>query len=109
MASVATMPIVDPRCETGAARMQVLGWLVVIAAVITAYVFYRRSTVPAAPGTPAPPNRAVALGAAVIAVVLALMLFNAAPPSVAQLKPVYTEDFSQDPTRHWYFNVPSQV
>ena len=45
--------------------MQVLGWLVVFAAVTIAWIFYRRSTVlPSTPTAPTPPNRAIALGAA---------------------------------------------
>jgi len=90
--------------------MQVFGWLIVVAAVITAYVFYRRSTAPVRQGAPAPPpNRAIALVAALVAVALALYLFNIAPPSVAALKPTLVEKFDQDPTRHWHFNVPGQV
>ena len=91
--------------------MQVLGWLVVIAAIITAYIFYRRSTAPAPEGvTSPPPHRAIALGSALVAVVLALYLFSVAPPSVANLPPTLQEDFSTDPTtRGWYFNVPGQV
>jgi hypothetical protein len=89
--------------------MSILGWLIVVAAAITAMVFYRRSTVsPPAPST-APPNRAIALGAAIVAVALATYLFNAAPPSVADLKPTYQTDFSRDPTPPWVFNVPAQV
>src|SRR5437867_690803 len=90
--------------------MQVLGWLIVVAAVITAFVFYRRSTVPAREGAaPPPPNRAIALAAGLVAVALALYLFSAAPPSVASLKPTVVQNFDTDPTRQWYFNVPAQV
>jgi hypothetical protein len=91
--------------------MSILGWLIVAAAAITAMVFYRRSTVPPpVPAGPAPPpNRAIALGAAIVAVALATYLFTAAPPSVADLQPTYQTDFSQDPTPPWVFNVPSQV
>src|SRR5688572_15117043 len=91
--------------------MQILGWLIVVAAVITAFVYYRRSTAPApASAASPPPNRAIALGAAVVAVVLALYLFSAAPPSVADLQPTLREEFSSDPVeRSWWFNVPAQV
>jgi hypothetical protein len=89
--------------------MQVLGWLIVVAAVITAFVFYRRSTVPARQGAPPRPNRAIALAAALVAVALALYLFSAAPPSLASLKPTLVQNFNSDPTRQWYFNVPAQV
>lgn len=89
--------------------MSILGWLVVAAAAITAFVFYRRSTVPPPPGAAAPPNRAIALGSALVAVALALYLFNAAPPSVAKLPPTYQTDFSQNPSPPWVFNNPGQV
>src|SRR5207249_2894237 len=92
----------------GTARMPILGWLIVVAAAIAAFVFYRRSTVPVVEGVTPPPNRAIALGAAIIAVGLAAWLLAAAPPSVADLKPSYTEDFSTEPKR-WVFNVPGQV
>jgi hypothetical protein len=91
--------------------MQILGWLIVVAAVIIAYVYYRRSTAPVPPsaGSP-PPNRAIALGAGIVAVALALYLFTAAPPSIADLKPKIDEKFASDPTeRTWHFNVPGQV
>jgi hypothetical protein len=89
--------------------MTILGWLIVVAAAITALVFYRRSTVsPPAPAA-APPNRAIALGAALVAVAVATYLFNAAPPSVADLKPTYQTDFTRDPTPPWVFNNPGQV
>jgi hypothetical protein len=88
--------------------MSILGWLLVVAAVIAAFVFYRRSTAPARAGVTPPPNRAIALGSAIIAVGLATWLMNTATPSVADLKPTYTEDFSTEPKR-WVFNVPSQV
>lgn len=90
--------------------MQILGWLIVVAAVVTAFVYYRRSTAPAPPSAPSPPpNRAIALGAAIVAVVLSLYLFSAAPPSVADLQPTLQEDFADDPTDRWHFNVPGQV
>jgi hypothetical protein len=91
--------------------MQILGWLIVVAAAITAYVYYRRSTAPAPTSSASPPpNRAIALGAAIVAVGLALYLFNAAPPSVAELQPKLREEFAGDPTeRSWWFNVPAQV
>src|SRR5437763_16641832 len=91
--------------------MSIFGWLIVIAAVITAYVFYRRSTAtPAAGTTPASaaPDRAIALAAAIVAVGLATYLFAAAPPSAAELKPTYTETFSAEPKR-WVFNNSGQV
>ena len=72
--------------------MSILGWLVVFAAVIAAYVFYRRSTAPAREGVTPPPDRAFALGSAILAVGLATWLFAAAPPSVADLKPTYPEE-----------------
>jgi hypothetical protein len=93
--------------------MSIFGWLIVIAAVITAYVFYRRSTAPPPSGTAAAsaaPNRAIALGAAIVAVGLATYLFAAAPPSAADLTPTFTEVFSSDPTnKRWVFNNPGQV
>ncbi len=90
--------------------MQVFGWLIVIAAVITAFVFYRRSQAPPASGgaTPPPPNRAIALGSAFVAVAGALWLFLAAPPSVANLQPKLVENFTSEP-KLWAFNVPGQV
>ncbi len=89
--------------------MSILGWFVVAAAAITALVFYRRSTVPLPQGATQPPNRAIALASALVAVALALYLLNAAPPSVASLKPTYQTDFSHDPTPPWVFNNPGQV
>jgi hypothetical protein len=89
--------------------MSVLGWPIVVAAAITALVFYRRSTVPPPEHAAPPPNRAIALGAAIVAVALATYLFTAAPPSAADLKPTYQTDFTGDPTPPWVFNVPSQV
>jgi hypothetical protein len=91
--------------------MQVLGWLLVVAAIIAAYVFYRRSAAPGRPGAQAQSSdRSVALGAAFVAVALAFWLFLAAPPSLAKLKPTYAEDFSTDPTqRGWVFNNAGQV
>ena len=89
--------------------MSVLGWLIVIAAAIAATVFYRRSTAPPVADAPAPPNRAYALASALVAVVVAVLLMNAAPPSIAALKPTYQTDFSRDPTPPWVFNNPGQV
>ncbi len=91
--------------------MSVLGWMIVVAAAITALIYYRRSTAPPPAGAhpEGPPNRAIALGAALVAVALALYLLNAAPPSVAELKPTYQTDFSHDPTPPWAFNNPGQV
>lgn len=88
--------------------MSVLGWLVVVAAAITAFVFYRRSTAPVREGAAAPPNRAIALGSALFAVALAVYLFSSAAPSVANLKPTYIETFTTEPKR-WVFNNPGQV
>jgi len=89
--------------------MSVLGWLIVIAAAISALVFYRRSTVPPVGGATPPPNRAIALASALVALIMAVYLLNAAPPSVADLKPTYQTDFSRDPTPPWVFNNPGQV
>jgi len=61
-----------------------------------------------APAAAPPPDRAIALAAAIVAVGLATYLFSAAPPSVASLKPIYAEDFASDPKR-WVFNNPGQV
>jgi hypothetical protein len=88
--------------------MSILGWLVVVAAVIVSYVFYQRSSAPPRQGAAPQPNRAIALASAIVAVGLATWLFNMAPPSVADLKPTYTEDFNTEPKR-WIFNVPTQV
>jgi len=88
--------------------MSILGWLIVAAAAVAAFVFYRRSTAPVRQGVTPPPNRAIALASALVAVGLATWLMNAATPSVADLKPSYTQDFSAEP-KHWVFNVPSQV
>jgi hypothetical protein len=94
--------------------MSILGWLIVIAAAITAFVFYRRSVATPPAGTAAPPagstppDRAIALAAAIVAVGLAIYLFSAAPPSAASLKPTYTEHFDTEPKR-WVFNNPGQV
>lgn len=89
--------------------MSILGWMIVLAAAISALVFYRRSTVPPVGDTPPPPNRALALAAALVALVTAVSLMNAAPPSVASLKPSYQTDFSRNPTPPWAFNNPGQV
>jgi hypothetical protein len=89
--------------------MSILGWFIVAAAAIAALVFYRRSTVPPASDTTPPPNRAIALASAFVAVALALYLMNAAPPSVANLKPIYQTDFSSNPTPPWVFNSPGQI
>jgi hypothetical protein len=88
--------------------MSILGWLIVAAAVVTAFVFYRRSTVPAREGAAPPPNRAIALTSAIVAVGLAAWLLAAAPPSVADLKPTLVETFDAEPKR-WVFNTPGQV
>src|SRR5215813_8546703 len=108
MAGVATIPSEDVPFAGGTACMSILGWFLVVAAAISAFVFFRRSSEPAREGVTPPPNRAIALGSAIVAVGLAVWLINAAPPSVADLKPKLTEDFSTEPKR-WVFNVPSQV
>jgi hypothetical protein len=92
--------------------MAVLGWLLVIAAAVSAYVFFRRSTAPLPQGAAAPPpNRAIALGSALFAVVLAFYLLSAAPPSVAELgqqEPTYVQDFSTAPARWVSNNRPKE-
>src|SRR5438132_14277465 len=102
MAGVATIPSEDVPFAGGTAPMSILGWLIVAAAVITAFVFDRRSTVPAREGAAPPPNRAIALASAIVAVGLAAWLLAAAPPSVADLKPTRVDTFATAPTR-WLF------
>src|SRR3954471_14126687 len=108
MAGVATIPSKDVPSAGGTARMPNLGWLLVVAAAIAAFVFFRRSSEPPRAGVSPPPNRAIALGSAIVAVGLAAWLLHAAPPSVADLQPKLREDFSTEP-KGWVFNVPGQV
>src|SRR5205823_6147143 len=105
MAGVATIPSEDVPFAGGTTRMSILGWLIVAAAVVTAFVFYRRSTVPAGEGAAPPPHRAIALASAIVAVGLAAWLLAAAPPSVADLKPSLVETFDTEP-KLWVFNNP---